>query len=166
MNAETRRILLEALIILCLGMIIGLSVNFRLVQQTLREGSVPAAAPVRSTAGPTAYPSPVGLAELRELLQQPGTVLVDARAEALYRRGHLAGARSLPLGALPERLPAFRRRVPKDALIITYCSGHGCPDSLDLATRLLTAGYRRVRVFTGGYPAWRDAGLPVKGTAP
>ena len=165
MRAETRRILLEALIILCLGMLIGLALNFRLVRSALEGGPLPAA-PQAPEPQQAAYPSPVGLAELRQLLQQPGTVLVDARTGVLFRRGHLPGALSLPLDDLSHRLPAFRRQVPAGTVIVTYCNGYGCPDSFDLATRLLAAGYRHLRVFEGGYPAWRAAGLPVKGTAP
>jgi rhodanese-related sulfurtransferase len=52
--------------------------------------------------------------------------------------------------------------VPEDRPLITYCNGYGCPDSYDLAVLLLEAGYRRVWVFEGGFPAWRDAGLPAK----
>jgi 3-mercaptopyruvate sulfurtransferase SseA len=29
--------------------------------------------------------------------------------------------------------------------------------------RLIETGYRDVRVFEGGYPEWRDAGLAVAG---
>jgi rhodanese-related sulfurtransferase len=46
---------------------------------------------------------------------------------------------------------------------VTYCSGFGCPDSFDLGMRLIETGYRDVRVFEGGYPEWRDAGLAVAG---
>jgi rhodanese-related sulfurtransferase len=45
--------------------------------------------------------------------------------------------------------------------LVIYCNGYGCPDSFDLGLRLIEAGYRDVRVFEGGLPEWRDAGLPV-----
>jgi 3-mercaptopyruvate sulfurtransferase SseA len=32
---------------------------------------------------------------------------------------------------------------------------------MDLGSRLLEAGYRKVFVFLGGYPEWRDAGYPI-----
>ena len=60
-------------------------------------------------------------------------------------------------------LPDFLARVAKDQVIITYCSGFGCPDSFDLGVLLIELGYQDVRVFEGGYPEWRDAGLPVAG---
>jgi rhodanese-related sulfurtransferase len=70
---------------------------------------------------------------------------------------------SLPLVDIDAFLPDFLARAAKDQVIITYCSGFGCPDSFDLGVLLIELGYQDVRVFEGGYPEWRDAGLPVAG---
>ncbi len=59
-------------------------------------------------------------------------------------------------------MPEFQRTIPAGRTLITFCSGYGCPDSFDLAVLLQQAGYRDVRVFEGGFPQWRDAGLPVE----
>ena len=61
------------------------------------------------------------------------------------------------------QLPDFILRVAKDQTVIAYCSGFGCPDSFDLGVLLIESGYQDVRVFEGGYPEWRDAGLAVAG---
>ena len=162
MTAETRRILLEAAVIVLLGVVLGLSFNGRLLLNVF-SGRLPQ---LQEEAEPRAlYPVPVDLAGVRELTAA-GAVLVDARAAELYADGHLPGARSLPMGEMDEQLEAFRQTVPTDAVIITYCNGYGCPDSFDQGVRLLEAGWRDVRVFEGGYPEWRDAGLPVEQGAP
>ncbi len=98
--------------------------------------------------------------EVQQVLAE-GAMLIDARSPELYLDGHIAGAVSLPLLEIDSVLPAFLGQVPKDRVMITYCSGFGCPDSFDLGLLLLENGYRDVRVFEGGYPEWRDAGLPV-----
>lgn len=154
-SPDLRRILLEAAVIVLLGVVLGLSFNGRLLM-TVFSGRL-AQAPVEDAAR-TLYPLPVDLAEVRELLAA-GAALVDARAVELYADGHLPGALSLPPGA---QLETFRRAVPLDRVIITYCSGYGCPDSFDQGVRLLEAGWQDVRVYEGGYPEWRDAGLPVE----
>jgi rhodanese-related sulfurtransferase len=161
-TAETRRILLEAAVIVLLGVVLGLSFNGRLLLNVF-SGRLPQA---QVEAEPRAlYPVPVDLAAVRELTAA-GAVLVDARAAELYADGHLPGARSLPLGEMDDQLEAFRQAAPTDAVIITYCNGYGCPDSFDQGVRLLAAGWLDVRVFEGGYPEWRDAGLPVEQGAP
>lgn len=162
MQAEFRRILLEAAVILLLGVVLGLSFNGRLLLNVF-SGRPPQ--PQTEAQPEVLLPLPVALAEVRELAAA-GAVLVDARAAELYAEGHLPGARSLPLGEMEEHLEGFRQAVPADTVIITYCNGYGCPDSFDQGVRLLEAGWRDVRVFEGGYPEWLDAGLPVEQGAP
>jgi len=158
------RDLLEALVILAVGVLIGLSIHHQLVLDAF-SGRLQPAAPV-AVAPAARYPAPVDLAGVREELRS-GTPIVDARVPELYDAGHIPGALSLPLAELDRNLAAFQGKVPKDQRLITYCNGYGCPDSYDLAMRLLKAGYRNVQVFEGGFPAWRDAGLPVhKGADP
>jgi rhodanese-related sulfurtransferase len=161
-HAEFRRILLEAAVIVLLGVVLGLSFNGRLLLQVFSGRPPQPTAEVQTEAF---FPVPVTLAAVRELAAA-GAVLVDARSAELYAEGHLPGARSLPLEEMDEQLEALRLAVPTEAVIITYCAGYGCPDSFDQGVRLLAAGWQDVRVFEGGYPEWRDAGLPVEQGAP
>lgn len=153
-----RRVLAEASLIAGLGMLTGLVINHRLVVDAFSARLV-APAPVAPQSGGQ-LPQPVLLAEVRELLAA-GALPVDARDGALHADGHLPGALSLPLGEVDPQIAAFHRQVPVEKTLVVYCNGYGCPDSFDLAQRLIAEGYRDVRVFEGGFPEWRDAGLPV-----
>lgn len=166
MGTDWRRIGLEAAVIFFLGIALGLSFNFRLVMDAF-SGSLPAlpGGTEEESAPAGRYPVPVTLEEVRQLLDDRA-VAIDARAEELYAEGHLPGALSLPVGRADALIDSVLRKVGKDAVIVTYCSGYGCPDSFDLGVRLLEAGWRDVRVFEGGFPAWRDAGLPVAESGP
>jgi len=162
-RSEIRRILLEAAVIVLLGAVLGLSFNYRLVMNAFSgRPSLPAATP---EPGQTLYPLPVSLAQVQELVAG-GAVLLDARTAELYAEGHLPGAHSLPLAALQDGVDLLRQEVPPEIVIITYCSGFGCPDSFDLGVTLLQAGWREVRIFEGGFPEWRDAGLPIERGGP
>lgn len=153
-----QRILFEAVLLAALGATIGMAVNHRLVSDAFSgRVTAPAVAPVSSTAS---LPQPVLLAEVRELATA-GALLIDARERSLYAEGHLPGAVSLPIGEVEALLEGFRGQVDVARTLILYCSGYGCPDSFDLGMHLLREGYRDVRVFEGGFPEWRDAGLPV-----
>ncbi|AMV73312.1 rhodanese-like domain-containing protein [Desulfuromonas carbonis] len=157
MYERLNRDLLESLVIFAVGVLIGLSVNYRLILDAFAG---------RLQAAPTAveavvrYPAPVDLAGVQEALRD-GALAIDARIPELFAAGHISGARSLPLADIDQALPAFQVAVPVTTRLVVYCSGYGCPDSYDLAVRLLEAGYRNVLVFEGGFPAWQDAGLPV-----
>lgn len=147
----------EALLLLVCGLLLGLMVNHRLV---LAASSGRVAAPVKVVESQQAHlPQPALLAEVRDLVGS-GALPVDARDATLYAEAHLPGALSLPLGEVETLLPQFRQRAAARTLVV-YCNGYGCPDSFDLGVRLLAEGFADVRVFEGGLPEWRDAGLPV-----
>ena len=163
----TRRILLEAVVLVTVAAAAGLSFNYTVVMKAF-SGRSPVAPPAAPGPNPPSaeFPSPVELDEIDGLLAE-GYRLVDARAAESYAEGHLPGALSLPLGEVETRLPQLRAQLPLDTPLITYCNGFGCPDSFDLGVRLLAAGYKRVLVYEGGFPEWRDSGRPlVKGETP
>jgi rhodanese-related sulfurtransferase len=154
------RVLLDALLVAALGATIGLAVNHRLVFDAFA-GRVASSSQATET-GQARLPQPVLLAEVRELLAA-GALPVDAREATFFSEGHLPGAISLPLGEFGTQLPEFQQRADPGKPLVLYCNGYGCPDSFDLGMFLLNAGYRDVRVYEGGFPEWRDAGLPVEG---
>ncbi len=162
MNSSQRN-LLDAILIAVLGAAVGLAVNHRLVSDAFA-GRLTSPSPTVEQTN-TRLPQPVLLAEVRELIAA-GALLVDARDGALYADGHLPGAIRLPLGEVETLLEDFHRKAAPDRTLVLYCSGYGCPDSFDLGLRLIADGYRDVRVFEGGFPEWRDAGLPVDKGAP
>lgn len=160
LSPTLRRILLEALILCALALAVGLSLNYQMVMNAFTGKTV--SVPVKKeTPTAQAFPVPVELDELGELLAEDA-ILVDARNVDDYKAGHLKEAISLPLGEVESHLDEFMAQVPKDRVLITYCTGFGCPDSFDLGVRLLAVGYRQVRVFEGGFPQWRDSGRPVE----
>lgn len=57
-------------------------------------------------------------AEAREALAKGTAVLVDVRVKAAYVAEHAKGAISIPLTELPTRMS----ELPKDKLIIAYCT--------------------------------------------
>ncbi|PLX83045.1 MAG: rhodanese-like domain-containing protein [Desulfuromonas sp.] len=161
--SEMPRILLEAVLILSLGITVGLAVNHRLVTDLL-EGNVvaPQVATDAVPAGIELLPLPVDIATVQSALTS-GSVLLDARISELFNEEHISGARSFPLDEADTLIPALMEELPPEASLITYCNGYGCPDSYALGVKLLAAGFRNVAVFEGGIPEWRDAGLPIEG---
>ncbi len=159
---DLKRIGLEACVLIAFGALFGLTLNYQLVIDAF---SGQLAAPQRQVTQESvsvALPMPALIDEVQQVMASGG-LIVDARSPELYALGYIEGAVSLPMVEIDAELPAFLARVAKNQTIIAYCSGFGCPDSFDLGVRLIEAGYLDVRVFEGGYPEWRDAGLPVAG---
>jgi len=88
--------------------------------------------------------------------RERGVALLDVREKEEFREGHLDGALSLPRGFLEIRV---EETVPeKGTPIIAYCGGG--TRSLIAARTLKEMGYANVVSMTGGFSAWKSAGLP------
>jgi rhodanese-related sulfurtransferase len=84
-------------------------------------------------------------------------VLLDVRSAALYEKGHVAGAISLPHGKIIEsKLSQFA----PNTLFITYCAGPHCNGAYRGAIRLAKLG-RPVKVMIGGATGWLDDGYSL-----
>jgi len=162
MTDDLKRIFLEACVLVAFGALFGLTMNHQLVLDAFAGRLVPQVNAEQELQQnvPLALPMPVLLVEVQQLLTDGG-LLVDARSPELFASGHIEGAISLPLADIDDILPDFIALTDKNRVVVTYCSGFGCPDSFDLGMRLIEEGYSDVRVFEGGYPEWRDAGLEV-----
>jgi rhodanese-related sulfurtransferase len=94
--------------------------------------------------------------ELRRRLQAGNTVVLDVRPVAEYEAGHIAGARSIPVAELAERL----KELPKSKTIVAYCRGPYCVFADEAASLLSARGFRAIRL-AGGFPDWKLEGGPV-----
>lgn len=99
---------------------------------------------------------PVTLPELRKLVRGGDVSVIDCRPHDEYESGHIPGALSMPLTELKHRM----RELPKRRLIVAYCRGPYCVFALEAVTLLRHRGFK-ARRSEEGWPAWRDAGLPV-----
>ena len=98
----------------------------------------------------------VPMAELLKRARSRQAVILDTRPAGEYLAGHIAGAISVPVGELKQRL----QRLSKGKEYVAYCRGPYCVYA-DRAVELLRANGRRARRMRDGFPEWRAAGLPV-----
>lgn len=162
----SRRVMLEAVVLVIVAAAVGLSLNYTLVMKAFSGRNVVAVPQTSALNAVSQFPQPVDYEELDALLAA-GHRLIDARDPHIYAEAHLPGAISLPLGEVDLRLSTFSARFPSDTALIIYCNGFGCPDSFDLGVRLMAEGYRNVLIYEGGFPEWRDRGRALEsGGAP
>jgi rhodanese-related sulfurtransferase len=83
-------------------------------------------------------------------------VVLDVRPEQEYAAGHIAGARSMPVSDLAQRIG----ELPRDKEYVAYCRGPYCVYA-DEAVTMLRANGRTAQRLTHGYPEWWLAGRPV-----
>ena len=122
---------------------------------------------------PTALPGAklVTAADVRDLIAK-GTPVFDVRVEEEYQKAHIPGARSLTYQESSAKEVGFdpgddqwaTNRLPKDknAAFIVYCDGTICWRGYKAASMAVKAGYKNVYWFRGGFPEWREAGMPTE----
>lgn len=85
-------------------------------------------------------------------------VLLDVRSPALFARGHVPGAISLPHAKIvASRLAQW----PQGTIFVTYCAGPHCNGAARGALRLAELG-RPVKIMAGGVAGWLDEGFELE----
>jgi rhodanese-related sulfurtransferase len=115
-----------------------------------------------AAASPTPDPADaaarISVEETRAALAKNDAVLVDVRGDVPWGLQRIAGAISIPLGLIGERAA----ELPKDKLIVTYCTCSHDELSVAAVLALQKAGIERAAALHGGLTAWSNAGLPTE----
>ncbi|MFZ1909997.1 MAG: rhodanese-like domain-containing protein [Burkholderiales bacterium] len=107
----------------------------------------------RGTGGPWA-----STLEATQMINRQDALVIDVREDAEYAKGHIVGARHIPLAQLEARAKELQRFKAKP--VITCCET-GNRSSAAIAT-LRKLGFENVYNLAGGYAGWQQAGLPVE----
>lgn len=109
---------------------------------------------VQSLLSKVAFVSP---GELTLKVNREDATLLDIRAIDDFKKGHITGAKNIPLAELKQKMSSLEKA--KDAPIIVVCqmgmSAQGA------AKQLVAAGFSQVAVLRGGMSKWQEANLPV-----
>ncbi|MXX40388.1 MAG: rhodanese-like domain-containing protein [Gemmatimonadetes bacterium] len=117
--------------------------------------------------GPEKGVQVIDLAMAKRLFDQKAAVFVDARSSWPYQLGHVPGALNVPPSGIPAAFDAELADLPKDTVLVVYCSGATCNLGRKLAQKLAEEmGFTRIYVFEGGFPQWEEAGYPVESEGP
>jgi len=100
----------------------------------------------------------VNTLQATQLMNREDAVVVDVRPAADFAKGHILGARSIPLAELEKRAGDLDKYKAKPVII--YCdTGNRAGGGVALLRR---NGFANVVNLAGGYAAWQQAGLPVE----
>ena len=117
------------------------------------------------TAAAAPSPSPMDLNAFQAFVTAHKGLVIDARAAAFYRLGHVPGALNLPRESFARDYDGQKAVLEqrKDADIAVYCTEADCHDAELVAGALGRLGFRHLWVYQAGWEEWVDAGLPQEG---
>jgi rhodanese-related sulfurtransferase len=105
----------------------------------------------------------VDLAMAKRAFDEGDAIFLDARSHKAYENGHIPGAKHIRGYDLKTKGEEVVADIPRDARVITYCSGASCQASVQLANILAEEfGFTSVGTFFGGWAEWEGSGYPVK----
>ena len=107
----------------------------------------------RGTGGPW-----VNTLAATQMINRSDAIVVDLRSADDYAKGHILGAKSIPLAELERRAGELDKHKARP--VILHC-GDGNRAGGAVAT-LRKKGFDSVHNLAGGYVAWQQAGLPVE----
>lgn len=152
-----RRTILQMVALVAIGAAVGLTYN------AVSPGGIPVKGGKTEMWGEKGVRM-MKLDEVQYYLQQPGTILVDARSIYEYKLGHIPGAVNLPADNFDPVFPKVALQLKGAKLVIVYCSGGSCGTSEEVAKKLMEKGLTgdRLAIFSDGLPGWMGANLPIK----
>jgi rhodanese-related sulfurtransferase len=100
----------------------------------------------------------VNTLQATQLMNRDDALVVDLRPAEEFAKGHILGARSIPLADLERRANELDKHKAKP--VIVHC-GDGNRAGGGIAL-LRKHGFANVVNLSGGYAAWQQAGLPVE----
>lgn len=124
--------------------------------------TTPAAASPDDNAFPLGLPSVIKPQELQAALRgKKGITVLDIDERADYARGHIQGAKNIPIDELYVR---SWNELPKTNYIVIYSRGRS-DAPLRMANNVLAgAGYEHISMLAGGLEAWEANSLPAPGS--
>ena len=154
----------ESLGIIILSGCLAFGINF--VRQNPLDLSGPAPLPVEPAA---ILGNPQVAAGVREMsideaidhYLQGTALFVDARSADDFTNGHIDGAINIPDQSFDNYIGPFLAATAQDTVLVTYCEGKTCALSLNLAEKLILAGFEKVYHLRDGWGEWLRNDLPT-----
>ncbi len=99
----------------------------------------------------------INYSQLKKYLNDPSFLIIDARNDIDYGNGHIENAINID-AYLMDQTEYFKQitMLPKDKILIIYCSGGNCDASEKLAKDILSFGFKNVLVYYGGWEEWKS----------
>ncbi len=103
----------------------------------------------------------VTLEQVKRLMAEQRGVLLDARGVDEFEKGHIHGARNIPYFEVEKHFEEMMT-IPRDTLILIYCSNPECPLGRNLVDFMTQMEFHTIYLYDDGWDGWEKAGMPAE----
>lgn len=97
--------------------------------------------------------------DMTQLINKEDAIVVDIRANADFKKGHIIGAKQLSQEQINKsEFTKLEKQKSKPIIVVCAMGMNG----RRAATQMLKAGFDNVSVLKGGMNTWQTEGLPVQ----
>ena len=96
------------------------------------------------------------------LLREGQALFIDSRYRKEFEISHLPGAVNIPSDLRRDELMPRLEAIPKDQMIVVYCSSQRCQSAQRLAGLMTYLGFERVHVYLAGFEEWVEKNYPLE----
>jgi rhodanese-related sulfurtransferase len=109
----------------------------------------------------------IPLAEVRQLTSKPQSIaLIDPRSSSEFSKGRLPGAVNITLPQVDDQKDSLDPRLAGYKSLIVYGNDPGSAVARAMTKRLMRAGAKNVKLFSGGLAEWSGNGLKIESDPP
>lgn len=150
-----KKLFREIILIVAAGCFLGMAVNFPLVSRFARGEFKESFLPAELYPG-IAF---IARAEAEDLFNRKQAVFIDSRSGEEFDAGHIPDAVNISLDEAKKGFPGGEPDFLKEKLMVLYCRGGDCRQSVTLSRLLYDRGYKNIKIYQGGWDEWHRAGL-------
>jgi rhodanese-related sulfurtransferase len=107
-------------------------------------------------------PVVINTVQLKKLLVEKKTILLDARLPEEYKHGHIPTALNVPFESIGDYIDTIEG-LPKDKWIVCYCDGPPCDLGELLAFEMFMMEFPYVAIYAEGLDEWKQQGGELGG---
>jgi rhodanese-related sulfurtransferase len=154
-----RRVLYETTLIFLIAIILALGSYFARPEALSKKT---ANQPGPSYAETVALFEPISIEKARTMHSDNQAIFADARSQAAYENGHIAGAIHLDPFDFDNWSGKLASGTLPQQIFVTYCDGPNCPLARQLAEKLTWLGFEKVYYLEDGWGKWQAHNLPLE----
>ena len=96
--------------------------------------------------------------DMVQLMNREKAIVIDVCQPDEFARGHVVGAKNVPLGDLEAKLPQVAKNKSNPVVMVCQVGAR----SARAAATAQKLGYENVQSLAGGLKAWQAASMPIE----